>query len=72
MIHSEVYGHYVECLPDRAAQTKEYFPNGRNSIRVRQNDGQEFVFTFIESDSWKFETIDEFLAGMMKGEKKHA
>lgn len=70
MIHSEVYGRYKECLPDRAAQTKEYFPNGRNSIRVRQNNEQEFIFTFIEPDSWKFETIDEFLAGM-KGEKKH-
>lgn len=70
MIHSEVYGRYKECLPDRAAQSKEYFPNGRNSIRVRQNNEQEFVFTFIEPDSWKFETIDEFLTGM-KGEKKH-
>lgn len=56
MIHSQVYGHYKECLPDRATNTKEYFPNGKNSIRVRQNK--------------KFETIDQFLAGM-KGVRKH-
>lgn len=70
MIHDEVYGLYKECLPDRAADTKEYFPNGKNGIRVRQNNGQDFVFTFIEPGSWKFETIDEFIAGM-KGETKH-
>ena len=70
MIRDEVYGLYKECLPDRAADTKEYFPNGKNSIRVRQNNGQDFVFTFIEPGSWKFETIDEFIAGM-KGETKH-
>ena len=70
MIYDEVYGLYKECLPDRAADTKEYFPNGKNSIRVRQNNGQDFVFTFIEPGSWKFETIDEFIAGM-KGETKH-
>lgn len=70
MIHTQIYGQYKECLPDQAKNTKEYFPNGRNSIRVRQNNGQEFVFTFIGPKSWKFETIDQFLAGM-KGEKKH-
>lgn len=69
MIHNEVYGLYKECLPDHEVDTVEYFPNDRNSIRVRQNNGQDFVFTFIEPNSWKFETIDEFLAGM-KGEKK--
>lgn len=70
MIHDEVYGLYKECLPDRAVDTREYFPNDKNSIRVRQNNGQDFVFTFIEPGSWKFETIDEFIAGM-KGETKH-
>lgn len=70
MIHSKVYECYKECLPDRAAFTKEYFPNGKNSIRVRQMNGNEFIFTFVNPKTWKFETIDQFLAGM-KGEKKH-
>lgn len=32
MIHDEVYGLYKECLPDRAADTKEYFPNGKTAF----------------------------------------
>lgn len=70
MNHTQVYEQYKEHVLNYAINTKEYFPNGKNSIRVRQNNGQEFVFTFMSSKSWKFETLDQFLIGM-KGEKKH-
>lgn len=70
MIHSQIYGYFKECLPEREKEVKEYFPNGRNSIRVRQNDGQEFIFSVTAPKVWKFETIDQFLVGM-KGERKH-
>ncbi len=46
-----------------------WFPNGRNSIRVRQTDGREFVFTYGGKDDWKFETVKSFLK-TLKGEKK--
>ncbi len=70
MIHSQIYGYFKECLPDRAKKVTEYFPNGKNSIRVRQANKQEFIFSFNGTKAWKFETIDQFLADM-KGEKKH-
>ena len=70
MIHSQVYGYFKECLPIQAKKVTEYFPNGRNSIRVRQTDGQEFIFSTTAPKAWKFETIDQFLADM-KGEKTH-
>lgn len=70
MIHTQVYGYFKECLPEQEKKVKEYFPNGRNSIRVRQENGQEFIFSVTAPKVWKFETIDQFLAGM-KGEKKH-
>ncbi len=70
MIHTQVYGFFQTCLPDQAKEVKEYFPNGKNSIRIRKTNGQEFIFSLREPKAWKFETIDQFLADM-KGEKEH-
>ena len=70
MIHTQVYGFFQTCLPDQAKEVKEYFPNGKNSIRIRKTNGQEFIFSLREPKAWKFETIDQFLVDM-KGEKKH-
>ena len=47
MIHTQVYGFFQTCLPDQAKEVKEYFPNGKNSIRIRKTNGQEFIF-FVE------------------------
>ena len=70
MIHTQVYGFFQTCLPDQAKEVKEYFPNGKNSIRIRKTNGQEFIFSFNGEKTWRFETIDQFLAGM-KGGKVH-
>ena len=45
MIHTQVYGFFQTCLPDQAKEVKEYFPNGKNSIRIRKTNGQEFIFS---------------------------
>lgn len=47
MIHTQVYGFFQTCLPDQAKEVKEYFPNGKNSIRIRKTNGQEF-YIFVE------------------------
>lgn len=70
MIHSQIYGCFKECLPEQEKKVTEYFPNGKNSIRVRQANKQEFIFSFNGIKAWKFETISQFLADM-KGEEKH-
>lgn len=70
MIHNQVYEFFKKCLPDQAENVTEYFPNGKNSIRVRKTNGQEFIFSLAGPKAWKFETINQFLDGM-KGEKKH-
>lgn len=70
MIHSQIYRYFKECLPDRAKKVTEYFPNGKDSIRIRQANKQEFIFSFNGYNKWKFETVSQFLADM-KGEKKH-
>jgi len=44
MVHSAVFNYFKECLPDIVKKVETYFPNGRNSIRVRQRNGQEFIY----------------------------
>ena len=70
MSHTQVYKCYKSWLPDHAARTKEYFPNGKDSIRIREVGGQEFIFTVLGEMSWKWETIAHFIKDL-KGEKKH-
>lgn len=64
----------VRVFPDMLTRPgeggKRILPNGKNSIRIRKTNGQEFIFSLREPKAWKFETIDQFLADM-KGEKKH-
>jgi hypothetical protein len=57
----------VRVFPDMLTRPGE---GGKNSIRIRKTNGQEFIFSLREPKAWKFETIDQFLADM-KGEKKH-
>ena len=54
MSHAEVYKAF-----------RQYFP-----IRVREANGDEFIFSFNNGKDWKFETIDSFLNGK-KGEKRN-
>lgn len=44
MIHTQVYGFFQTCLPDQAKEVKEYFPNGKNSIRIRKTNGRDLYF----------------------------
>lgn len=68
MVHSKIYEHLTKCMPTFAEKTKTYFPTGKNRIRIRQTDGQEFIFTYNDPTTWKIETISNFLADM-KGVK---
>ena len=38
-----------------------WFPNGRNSIRIRHNNKREYIFTYFGPSDWKFETVESFL-----------
>ena len=64
MTQQTVYQKYVMLFPQFAEHTKEWFPNGKNSVRVRQENGKDFVFTWNGKKEWKFETVDNFIKGM--------
>lgn len=70
MTHNEVFKWfelYFELFAgDRVAV---WFPNGKNSIRVRQQNDAEFIFTFNDNRDWKFETVNSFTKQKTKGGK---
>lgn len=62
MLHKEVYKWFKLYFPLYARENVEvWFPNGKNSVRVRQKNGQEFIFSYNGKDDWKFETRKSFV-----------
>lgn len=70
MSHSDVYKWFELYFPDYAGDKVDaWFQNGKNSIRIRQKNHQEFVFTFHDKNNWNFETIDNFVSRLRGGKK---
>ena len=70
MGHSDVMKWFEQYFPDYSGDRIDmWFPNGRNSVRIRQKNGQEFIFTYNSQKDWKFETITCFLNGLKGGKK---
>lgn len=71
MTHNDVLKHFELYFPLYSGnRINTWFQNGKNSIRVRQTNGQEFIFTFNSHKDWKLETIDSFIKSKTKGEIK--
>lgn len=65
MSHSEVYKWFELYFPQYAGDKVEsWFQNGKNSIRIRQKNHQEFIFTFNNEGNWRFETVESFMNGL--------
>ena len=70
MSHKELYKLFELYFPDYAVDKVElWFPNGKNSIRVRQTNKQEFIFSYIDQKTWRFETVNNFLKNIRGGNK---
>ena len=69
MIHKDVYTMFEAYFPEVAAKVDVWFPNGKDSVRVRLTSKREFIFSYINDNHWSFETIDSFLE-KLKGDKK--
>lgn len=68
MLQKDVYKWFRLYFPNYDKPDNTWFPNGRNSVRIRQSNGQEFVFTYNGTKDWRLETIDSFIRHL-KGEK---
>jgi hypothetical protein len=68
MTHDNVYKQFKKLLPDYAKRTTVWFPNGLNSIRVRQMDDKDFIFSTEEKlQEFRFETKECFLERIKGG-----
>lgn len=68
MSHNEVYKWFERFFPSYAGDSVEmWFPNGKNSIRVRRTGHLDFVFSYNGPRDWKFETVESFIDGVKKG-----
>ena len=67
MVHKDLYKMFATLFPTHAKLSKEYFPNGKNSIRIRIGaTNVDYIFTFNGMDDWKFETVNSFLKNNKK------
>lgn len=69
MTHEMVYDQFKLMFPQYIKNVIDWFPNGKNSVRVRHYNRQDFIFTFNRSDDWCFETAGHFI-NRLKGDKR--
>lgn len=67
MSKKEVFNKFKLYFPKFADASEMWFPNGKNSVRVRLNNRKEIVFTFNSELDWRFETVESFMKSMVKG-----
>ena len=65
MNHKEVYEQFTNLFPTLAGEkVAVWFTNGKNSIRVRETDGQELIFSIIGKNEWMMESLEHFMKRM--------
>lgn len=69
MTHNCVYDIFEKKFNKIAGQIEVWFPNGKNSIRIRLDDKNEYIFTFNSESDWSLETVNSYLK-RVKGESK--
>lgn len=69
MVASQIFEIFKTVLPTFGERTTLWFPNGKNGIRIRIDDGREFIFTYDSKDDWSFETVDRYIKKLRGGAK---
>lgn len=64
MTHRDVLRHFKNLFPEYVYEIDIWFPNGKNSIRIRLKHKEEFVFSIDDPKKWRFETVENFIANM--------
>lgn len=67
MTHAFILEQFKLYFPPYATDIKEWFPTGKNCIRVRLIDSREFIFTYEAENNLRLETVEHFLK-RLKGE----
>ena len=64
MTHSDVLYNFKRIFPNLWERIEVWYPNGRNSVRVRFTGWTECTFTYFSPTDWKFETLHSFVKTM--------
>lgn len=56
MFHKKLIDNFKTILRIDEKDIKEWFPNGRNSIRVVLNNGYQLILTYHSVNDWCVET----------------
>lgn len=67
MLQEDVFTQFKKQFPQYSKWVTDWFPNGRDSVRVRVIDGSDYVFTYHNEFDWRFETAVSFINGMKGG-----
>lgn len=64
MKHDLIFYYFKMCMPHQAKLIVKWFPNGKNSIRVRFANNEDFIFTYNGEQNWCYETVDSYIVRM--------
>lgn len=61
MTHKALFDIFKMLFGAHLGDIDTWFPNGKNSIRVRLTIHKEVIFTYVNDKKWRLETVDMFL-----------
>ena len=61
MTHNDIIEAFKDRFPGSVEDIETIFQNGKNSIRVRFTNKNEFVFTYYDNSTWCLETVKHHL-----------
>ena len=64
MTRKDVFEAFKDIAHISDERIDTWFPNGRNSVRVRLKTKQELIFTYHTKNYWRLETKGAFLTDM--------
>lgn len=60
MPHDEVLGHFLKLMHAPRGDVHEWWPAGKNQVRVLMKFQTEYVFCYNNLKDWRLETITAF------------
>lgn len=67
-MHTDIFEKFESIFPDLAKNVTDWFPCGKNGIRVRMQLMDEYVFIYNDCSCWSYETIDSYIR-KIRGDK---
>lgn len=61
MAHTELIEKFKEICRINVEDFEHWFPNGKDSIRVRFDEYTDVVFTYHSEKDWRIESMDSYL-----------